>query len=60
MKLEFHVHLSHLEFDGVYPIYWIKENKHAKKIQDTYMHAYGLKDPSKIQFGLNTNKYNKA
>ena len=27
MKFEFHAHLSHLGFDGVYPIYWIKERK---------------------------------
>ena len=29
-----HAHLSHLGFDGVYPIYWIKKSKHA--IRYTY------------------------
>jgi hypothetical protein len=30
MKFEFHAHLSHLGFDGIYPIYWIKESKQDK------------------------------
>ena len=33
-EIEFHAHLSHLGFDGVYPIYWINKSKHA--IRYTY------------------------
>ena len=33
-EIEFHAHLSHLGFDGVYPIYWINESTHA--IRYTY------------------------
>jgi hypothetical protein len=38
MKFEFHAHLSHLGFDGVYPIYWIKESKHAKHEMNSRRH----------------------
>ena len=32
MKFEFHAHLSHLGFDGVYPMYWIKERKQDTRV----------------------------
>ena len=55
MKFEFHAHLSHLGFDGVYPIYCIKESKHATNINKLHISTHkDFKDPRKTHFGQNT------
>jgi hypothetical protein len=36
MKLDFHAHISHLGFDGVYPN-WIKESKDAININKLHI-----------------------
>jgi hypothetical protein len=50
-EIGIYAHLSHLGFDGVYPIYLIKESKHGININKiTFRHAQGLEDPNKIEF----------
>ena len=46
-EIEFHAHLSHLGFDGIQPIYWIKESKQETKVNKENMHAQGFQDPKK-------------
>ena len=61
MKLEFHAHLSHLGFYGVYPIYWIKRKQARHKYKHIgNMHAQGFRNPKKIEFGQNTKEFKKA
>ena len=61
MKFEFHAHLSHLGFDGVYPIYWIKERKQDIDINklEICMHK-ALKIQRRHNLDKNTNKFKKA
>ena len=57
MKLNFMHILADLGFDGVYPIYWIKESKacHSIYIEEICMHNT-FKNQEEIQFGQNTKK----
>ena len=47
MKLNFMHILADLGFGGVYPIYWIKENKHAKTYILVNMHAKTFKSQTR-------------
>ena len=47
MKLNFMHILADLGFGGVYPIYWIKESKHAKTYTIVNMHAKTFKSQTR-------------
>ena len=45
MKMNFMHISSKLRLGGVSPIYWVKERKHAKKLQEVNMHAQDFQEP---------------
>ena len=75
MKFGFHAHLSQLGFDGVYPIYWIKqsivwykiyilENMHAqdlkKQINTWFMQQSSANELGKNYWASKMNKSTRA
>ena len=56
MKLNFMHILADLGFVGVYPIYWIKESKHAKTYTLVNMNAKNFQEPNQTQFGQTPSK----
>ena len=56
MKLNFMHILADLGFGGVYPIYWIKENKHATPYRLVHMHAKTFKNQTRYNLDKTPSK----